>query len=61
MIAATIGPSRLVQPTAGVFRIGTKVGLIDQVHDGFSFGGLQARLIQLRTTKPGQAFAAWSL
>ena len=28
---------------------------------GLSFDGFQARLIQLRTTKPGQALAAWSL
>jgi hypothetical protein len=37
------------------------MGLVDQVHDGLSFYAFQARLIQLRTTKPGQALAAWSL
>ena len=36
-------------------------GLVDEVHVGLSSGGFQARLIQLRTTKPGQALAAWSL
>jgi hypothetical protein len=43
------------------FANGTKVGLVDQVHDGLSVDRFQARLIQVRTTKPGQAFAAWSL